>query len=266
MGEFHSTDGGFTSMTKAELDRVARENAGKLTCIGYGYATRRRTTDTRHGYKMTWIATGGMGNCGCAVLIGVSKGAKYNLRIGKIRMLEDEHDLNHAEAQRLYDALKTVNKGMERAVVKQVLRVCSSGKLQIYWGLMNFGSINRWAEVFDTSNGMSVPRMIAVSEVLGNLELPLMQSARKAYREIRDEISVPYTGHRYSKLAIHLRNKLHGSKEVKLEEFPSKIKEWVNEFAKKGDYIARMYGDNYGYRPTNEEAKFRPFKALLGLM
>lgn len=40
MGGFHPTDLGFSSMTEADLDRIALEHAGVVGSIGGGYAVR----------------------------------------------------------------------------------------------------------------------------------------------------------------------------------------------------------------------------------
>jgi hypothetical protein len=72
MSRFYKIDGGFSSATTEELNRIALECGGHLVSIGYGYATRGKIENRVDGWSAKWINRGGMGNHGSLVLVGTT--------------------------------------------------------------------------------------------------------------------------------------------------------------------------------------------------
>ncbi len=94
MGEFYTTDFGFSRMSEAELHARA-DRGGRLGGCGMSYACPDRTGPVRFGYQLRVIATGGMGNCGIGVLCGTTPETRQRVRAGRAVALAAEHGVSY---------------------------------------------------------------------------------------------------------------------------------------------------------------------------
>ena len=99
----YEVDGGFSSATTEELNRIALERAGHLVSIGYGYATRGKIETRVDGWSAKWINRGGMGNHGSLVLAGTTPLTRAIRREGTVREWM-RAGLSREQAERLYFA------------------------------------------------------------------------------------------------------------------------------------------------------------------
>lgn len=91
MAQFRDVTG-VGSSTAEELDRIAVENAGRLTSMGYGFSCPKPTKQIPGApeWGTRVINTRGMGNHGTIVLVGLTPRTKALLRQGKIKSLVDQ--------------------------------------------------------------------------------------------------------------------------------------------------------------------------------
>lgn len=85
MANFQDTDFGFSTMTLEQI-QVVVEKGGVLGTIGYGYTTCG-APELRHGWRVKWINTQGMGNHGTAVVVPDSANARKFWRECKKKQL-----------------------------------------------------------------------------------------------------------------------------------------------------------------------------------
>lgn len=69
MADLFDDDGGFSRLSREDLDRIAVERCGVLETSGSQYAIRRTSSTTRFGWATTHIASRGTGNGGDLVLV-----------------------------------------------------------------------------------------------------------------------------------------------------------------------------------------------------
>lgn len=160
--QFYEVDLGASCAEQAELDAIALRG-GCIGSIGYGYATRGRPPEDRHGYGFRWIDTQGMGNHGSLVLVARSKRAAEYIRQGKVAQFMRDFNLNYQEADRLYSATRGVCRSLEHGVLAYCVatRDCvaawqhapdstwrSRARWESEWGMPHADmSCPRWASV-----------------------------------------------------------------------------------------------------------------------
>jgi len=101
MGQFYEVDGGFSSATTEELNRIALQRGGHLVSISYGYATRGKVEPRVDGWSAKWINRCGMGNRGSLVLVGTTPLTRAIRREGTVREWM-RAGLTREQAERLY--------------------------------------------------------------------------------------------------------------------------------------------------------------------
>lgn len=130
MGQCYTTDLGFSSMTQAELDRLAVERCGVLGSIGYGYATHDRYSlrdNARFGWRLRVINTRGTGNCGTFVIVPSDGRTRELTRQGWIRLYQERLELSAARANVLSRAARGVGRTHEDDVIAATLDLLSRG-------------------------------------------------------------------------------------------------------------------------------------------
>lgn len=120
MTSFHAATPANTQYERAELDDAALA-CRPLSSIGYGYADRSETPAPQHGWRFSWVATGGMGNCGALVLLPTDRRTWALAREGRILRSMRELDISRSSAEALDKATRGVQYGAELRVLRCVL-------------------------------------------------------------------------------------------------------------------------------------------------
>lgn len=170
MKEFYDYDFGITNLTRDELDRIAREKAGVVGEIGYGYRLAGELPERLFDYSPRWIATGGMGNHGTLILTPRSRRAAEQLRIGRVEALKRDHGIDNGLAVRIEYARRGVQYGRERRVIDCLLANLGSPAWESFPGVGR--GVWRWADRWAIDpRGCSAPRLEAVAAIHRRMSL-----------------------------------------------------------------------------------------------
>lgn len=162
--EFYDYDFGISNLSRDELDAIAREKAGVVGEIGYGYRLAGELPERVYDYSPRWIATKGMGNHGTLILTPRSRRAAEQLRIGRVEALKRVHGIGHDLAVRIERARRGVKYGHEDRVIACLIENLGSPAWESFPGVGR--RVWRWADRWAIDPcGCSAPRLEAVAEI-----------------------------------------------------------------------------------------------------
>jgi len=174
MSDFTVTDFGFVSMSSKELD-VAGTTGATLGSVAYGYSLPTKAVMVRHGWRLTVVATGGMGNCGVGILTPASARTRAIHLAAYTDRWSDQLGCAPSELYNFYDVVKSTRFGWE--VLGWVIANPSTDVWVSYPGQGR--GVNNWREASasrkDLLDGFSVPRLDAMHTLVQSLESCLVE-------------------------------------------------------------------------------------------
>lgn len=165
MANFVDTDFGFSSMSLEQIQGVV-EKGGILGSIGYGYSTCGAPIG-RHGWRVIWTNTRGMGNHGTAVVVPDSIHARKFWRDCKKKQLIHVNGMTPVQAegflaarvQYKWELLNELSESLKDQV--QILAARS------YPGYGAGSGRRQWAEAWgDQWSHLSKPRESSLVELI----------------------------------------------------------------------------------------------------